>query len=63
MRSVAVMTSNSKGLVDRLRSADNGKQVEELLAEGKKYREASDKTRRRWRAVADRRLKELNRSK
>jgi hypothetical protein len=62
-RSVIVTTSNSKGLVDRLRAAANSKQVNELLAEGKKYRDASEKTRRRWKAVAERRLKELNGSK
>ncbi len=62
MRSVTV-TSNSKGLVDRLRAASNRKQVDELLAEGKKYQYASGKTRRRWKAVADRRLKELNGTK
>ena len=62
MRSVTV-TSNSKGLVDRLRAATDRKQVDALLAEGKKYQEASGKTRRRWKAVDDRRLKELNGTK
>lgn len=55
-----MVTSNSKGLVDRLRMAKNRKQVDELLAEGEKYQYASGKTRRRWKAVAERRLKELN---
>jgi hypothetical protein len=40
--------------------AKNRKQVDELLAEGEKYQYASGKTRRRWKAVAERRLKELN---
>ena len=47
------------GLVDKIRLATTVAVVENLLAEGNKYPDASPKTRRRWRSVATRRLKEL----
>ena len=55
-----VTTSNTKGLVERLREAKSRTQIEELLAAGAKYEYASDRTRNRWKAVAELRLKELS---
>lgn len=47
------------GLNDKLTQAPSAKIIEDLLAEGAKYPDASPKTRRRWKSVATRRLKVL----
>jgi hypothetical protein len=47
------------GLNDKLKLAATSTVVEKLMAEGHKYDLASPKTRRRWKYVAIRRLKEL----
>ena len=47
------------GLVNKLQTATSSKQVESLLTEGNQYAYASPKTKRRWKYVAVRKLKEL----
>lgn len=51
------------GLNDKLKLAATEKVVENLLQEGIGFKEASPKTKRRWRSVAVRRLKEIQASK
>jgi len=47
------------GLVDKLKMASTATVVENLLADGTRFSDASEKTKRRWRYVATRRLKEI----
>ncbi len=49
------------GLNDKLKMAATPVVVEKLLLEGTGFKDASLKTQRRWKAVASRRLKELQR--
>ena len=51
------------GLNDKLKLAATEKVVENLLQEGIGFKEASPKTKRRWKLVAVRRLKEIQASK
>ena len=50
------------GLNDKLKLAATPTVVENLLAEGRKYADASPKTQRRWKYVAIRRLKDIQAS-
>jgi hypothetical protein len=47
------------GIVDKIKLAASVDVVEKLLQEGSKFDMVSDKTKRRWRSTAQRRLKEL----
>ena len=51
------------GLNDKLKLAATSDVVENLLQEGIGFKEASPKTKRRWKLVAVRRLKEIQASK
>ncbi len=51
------------GLNDKLKLAATSDVVENLLQEGIGFKEASPKTKRRWKSVAVRRLKEIQASK
>lgn len=51
------------GLNDKLKLAATEKVVENLLLESIGFKEASPKTKRRWKLVAVRRLKEIQASK
>jgi hypothetical protein len=47
------------GIIDKLKLAATNKVVEELLVEGNSFSMASQKTRRKWRTVATKRVKEI----
>lgn len=47
------------GLVEKIKLAASVNVIETLLEEGKTYTAASPKTQRRWKYVAERRIKEI----
>ena len=47
------------GLVDQIKAAASGDEITSFLEAGNQFSMASDKTKRRWRYVAQRRLQEI----
>ena len=56
------METNAIGLRQQICMADNSAQIEALLAKGKTYEFAMEKTRRAWKRAAARRLEELKKA-
>lgn len=53
------MSNNAVGLKSRISKAANEGEIEQLLDEGDKYQQASEKTRRQWRRKANNRYNAL----
>ena len=51
------------GLKERLEAATSEKAVNTLLEEGKGYKDASEAIKRRWKKVAEKSLKRINKDK
>jgi len=51
------------GLKERIQAATSEKAVDTLLEEGKGYKDASEATKRRWKKIAEGKLKQLTKDK
>ena len=51
------------GLKERLEAATSQKEVDALLKEGKGYKDASEAIKRRWKKVAEKSLRRINKDK
>lgn len=50
----------SAGLIDRIRRAKTPAEIDILLRKGQSYATANDKTKRRWKRIADQRREEVS---